>query len=93
VTQGQIPSALPDDEDFGFTGDASRLARAYESGWTACRLIADRWGEARLGEFYRAVGEHRKRPGAVEEAMHEVLGTTPEAFTEEWRDYLRGRLG
>ncbi|CAM5713385.1 Lipoprotein OS=Streptomyces violarus OX=67380 GN=FHS41_005777 PE=4 SV=1 [Streptomyces violarus] len=37
VTQGRIPSALPADEDFGFTGDASRLARAYESGWTACR--------------------------------------------------------
>ncbi|EPJ38893.1 hypothetical protein STAFG_4045 [Streptomyces afghaniensis 772] len=93
VTQGQIPSALPDDRDFGFTGDASRLARAYESGWTACRLIADRWGEARLGEFYRAVGEHRKRAGAVEEAMRDVLGTTPEAFTAQWRDYLRVQLG
>jgi hypothetical protein len=93
VTQGRIPSALPDDADFGFTGDASRLARAYESGWTACRLIADRWGEARLGEFYRAVGEHRKRAGAVEEAMRDVLGTTPEAFTAQWRDYLRVQLG
>ncbi|MFF5517517.1 hypothetical protein [Streptomyces coeruleorubidus] len=93
VTQGRIPSALPADEDFGFTGDASRLARAYESGWTACRLIADRWGEARLGEFYRAVGEHRKRAGAVEEAMREVLGTTPEAFSQEWREYLRVQLG
>ncbi|MFH9064268.1 hypothetical protein ACH4GM_24065 [Streptomyces coeruleorubidus] len=93
VTQGRIPSALPADKDFGFTGDASRLARAYESGWTACRLIADRWGEARLGEFYRAVGEHRKRAGAVEEAMREVLGTTPEAFSREWQEYLRVQLG
>ncbi len=93
VTQGRIPSALPGDRDFGFTGDASRLARAYESGWTACRLIADRWGEARLSAFYRAVGEHRKRAGAVEEAMRDVLGTTPEAFTAQWRDYLRVQLG
>jgi hypothetical protein len=93
VTQGRIPSALPTDKDFGFTGDASRLARAYESGWTACRLIADRWGEARLGEFYRAVGEHGKRAGAVEGAMREVLGTTPEAFTAQWRDHLRTQLG
>ncbi|MBB3079245.1 hypothetical protein [Streptomyces violarus] len=93
VSQGQLPEALPEDKDFGFTGDASRLARAYESGWTACRLIADRWGESRLGEFYRAVGEHRKRAGAVAEAMREVLGTTPEAFTEEWREYLRAQLG
>jgi hypothetical protein len=93
VSQGEIPAALPDDKDFGFTGDASRLARAYESGWTACRLIAERWGESRLGEFYRAVGEHRKRAGAVEEAMREALGTTPEAFTEQWQEYLRAQLG
>ncbi|MBR8641216.1 hypothetical protein KEF29_22615 [Streptomyces tuirus] len=93
VTQGRIPAGLPDDEDFGFTGDASRLARAYESGWTACRLISDRWGETRLGEFYRAVGEHQKRAGAVEEAMREVLGTTPEEFTGLWQEYLREQLG
>ncbi|MGI5425278.1 hypothetical protein [Streptomyces sp. CA-179760] len=93
VSQGQLPQALPEDKDFGFTGDASRLARAYESGWTACRLIADRWGESRLGEFYRAVGDHRKRSGAVAEAMREVLGTTLEAFTEQWQEYLRAQLG
>ncbi|WP_437038246.1 hypothetical protein [Streptomyces sp. enrichment culture] len=93
VDQGRLPAALPDDEDFGFTGDAGRLARAYESGWTACRLIADRWGESRLRAFYRAVGEHDKRAGAVEAAMREVLGTTPEAFTEQWRGYLRTQLG
>ncbi|MEU3886832.1 hypothetical protein [Streptomyces sp. NPDC029041] len=93
VREDRIPAALPGDEDFGFTGDAGRLARSYESGWTACRLIADRWGEARLGAFYRAVGEHRQRAGAVEDAMRKVLGTTPEAFTEDWRAYLRDQLG
>ncbi|GGY53001.1 hypothetical protein GCM10010384_68320 [Streptomyces djakartensis] len=93
VTRGRVPAGLPDDEDFGFTGDGSRLARAYESGWTACLLIADRWGEARLGDFYRAVGEHRKRTGAVEEAMREVLGTTREEFTGLWREYLREQFG
>lgn len=93
VAAGRVPAALPDDEDFGFTGDASRLARSYESGWTACRLIADHWGEARLRDFYRAVGERRERPGAVEDAMRKVLGTTPEAFTGQWREYLREQLG
>ncbi|MFF8936100.1 hypothetical protein ACF08O_15495 [Streptomyces paradoxus] len=93
VAAGRVPTTLPDDEDFGFTGDASRLARSYESGWTACRLIAERWGESRLGDFYRAVGEHRERSGAVEDAMRKVLGTTPEAFTEQWREYLREQLG
>ncbi|MET9765573.1 hypothetical protein ABZ016_42020 [Streptomyces sp. NPDC006372] len=93
VAQGRVPAGLPTDEDFAFTGDASRLARAYESGWTACRLIADRWGESRLGDFYRAVGEHEKRAGAVEDAMREVLGTTPAEFTGLWQEYLRGQLG
>ncbi|WP_344001139.1 hypothetical protein [Streptomyces thermocarboxydovorans] len=91
--RGDLPTALPDDEDFGFSGDADRLARAYESGWLACRLIADRWGEDRLGEFYRAVGAHGQREGAVESAMKTVLGTTREAFTAQWRDYLRSELG
>ncbi|TLS41312.1 hypothetical protein FE633_36860 [Streptomyces montanus] len=93
VGEGQVPAGLPDDADFGFGGDAVKLARAYESGWLACRLIADRWGEVRLGEFYRAVGAHRTREGAVEGAMRDVLGTTPRNFTEQWQAYLRAQLG
>lgn len=93
VTAGRAPTALPTDQDFGFSGDATKLAQAYEGGWLACRLIADRWGEARLGEFYRAVGDHRTRAGSVENAMSKVLGTTPEKFTEQWREYLQAQLG
>ena len=93
VTDGQVPDALPTDREFGFTGGATRLAQAYESGWMACRLIADRWGEARLGVFYRAVGAHPKRAGAVEDAMRTVLDTTPGEFTAQWREYLRDQFG
>lgn len=93
VAEGRVPGALPDDGDFGFTEDAEGLARAYEAGWTACRMIAERWGEEALGAFYRAVGAHERREGAVEDAMATVLGTTPEAFTAQWREYLRARLG
>ncbi|WP_318279990.1 hypothetical protein [Streptomyces griseoloalbus] len=93
VGRGEVPDALPDDEDFGFSGDADRLARAYEGGWMACRLIADRWGEERLGAFYRAVGAHQGRDGAVEDAMHRVLGITPQEFTAQWRQYVVDRLG
>ncbi|MFD9007227.1 hypothetical protein ACFV0T_40940 [Streptomyces sp. NPDC059582] len=93
VADGRVPAALPADKDFGFTGDSTRLAQAYEGGWLACRLIADRWGEVRLGEFYRAVGAHRARAGAVEDAMKKVLGTTSEKFTAQWRDALRAQFG
>ncbi|WP_093906976.1 hypothetical protein [Streptomyces sp. cf386] len=93
VTEGRVPEALPADADFGFTGDSGKLARAYESGWLACRLIAERWGEVRLVEFYRAVGAHEGRAGAVEGALKDVLGTSLEEFTAAWRAYLRAQLG
>ncbi|MFJ8583371.1 hypothetical protein ACIRD2_01755 [Streptomyces sp. NPDC093595] len=93
VRAGGPPAGLPSDEDFAFSGDPAALARAYEGGWLACALIADRWGEAELRAFYRAVGAHGTRDGAVEKALHDVLGTTPDAFTAQWRGYLRSRLG
>ncbi|MGW1405315.1 hypothetical protein [Streptomyces sp. NPDC002403] len=93
VRRGDLPAGLPTDEDFGFAGDPARLARAYEGGWAACELIADHWGEKKLFAFYRAVGGHRRRDGAVEQAMREVLDTTPQDFTALWREYLRSGLG
>lgn len=92
VQDGHPPTALPTDKDFGFTSDPAELARAYEGGWLACRMIADHWGTARLDAFYRAVGAHDRRAGAVEGALKKVLGTTPEAFTAQWREYVRTQL-
>ncbi|MEU1692937.1 hypothetical protein ABZ590_15900 [Streptomyces hirsutus] len=93
VGHGEVPSGLPGDDDFGFTADTDGLARAYESGWMACRLVAEHWGEERLGAFYRAVGAHGQRDGAVEDAMQRILGTTPEEFTMRWQGYLREQFG
>ncbi|MER6101053.1 hypothetical protein ABT115_01575 [Streptomyces sp. NPDC001832] len=93
VLSGDLPAGLPTDEDFGFAGDSARLARAYEGAWLACELIADHWGETKLFAFYQAVGGHPGRDGAVEQAMREVLATTPQDFTARWREYLRSRLG
>ncbi|MGV9283249.1 hypothetical protein [Streptomyces sp. NPDC003730] len=93
VARGEVPARLPTDGDFGFTADAQELARAYEGGWLACRMIAEQWDEDRLDAFYRAVGAHGGRAGAVEDATRKVLGTTLEDFTARWREYLRTRLG
>lgn len=92
VMRGDVPAALPSDEDFAFGEDGDRLARAYEGGWLACELIAARWGEKKLTSFYRAVGAGKHRAAAVEKAMADVLGTTREDFTVRWREYLRERL-
>lgn len=93
VLGGDIPAALPTDADFRFGGDARALGRAYEGGRLACELIADRWGEDRLRAFYRAVGASEARDGAVESALGEVLGTSTERFTADWREYMGERLG
>ncbi|MFJ8789752.1 hypothetical protein [Streptomyces sp. NPDC102462] len=92
VRAGRVPADLPADGDFGFTGDPARLAQAYEGGWLACRMIAERWGEDRLDAFYRAVGAHGRRAGAVEDALRRVLGTSLRDFTDRWRAYLRTSL-
>ncbi|TVZ99409.1 hypothetical protein [Streptomyces sp. BK340] len=92
VQDGKVPASLPADRDFRFSTDPARLAQSYESGWLACRMIAGHWGADRLGAFYRAVGAHRARAGAVEAALKKVLGATPEAFTAEWRRYVRAQL-
>ncbi|MFF4584448.1 hypothetical protein [Streptomyces sp. NPDC001388] len=93
VTGDRVPAGLPTDADFGFSGDPARLARAYEGGWLACRMIAERWGEVKLDAFYRAVGAHQERAGAVEGALKGVLGLSLERFTANWRAYLRSQLG
>ncbi|NBM16361.1 hypothetical protein GUY61_12060, partial [Streptomyces sp. GC420] len=92
VRGGRIPERLPADEDFRFGEEPGQLARSYESGWLACRMIALYWGEAKLVEFYRAVGEHPRREGAVERALRDVLGTSHGKFTAHWRAYLRAQL-
>lgn len=93
VRAGDVPARLPSDDDFAFGADADALARAYEGGWLASELIAERWGEKKLTTFYREVGAADSRAGAVEKAMAKVLETTPETFTVQWRTYLRERLG
>ncbi|MGW1881708.1 hypothetical protein [Streptomyces sp. NPDC001970] len=92
VRAGDVPRGLPADEDFRFGTGADALARAYEGGWLACELIAERWGADVLTDFYRAVGAQPRDEGAVDQALRKVLGTNPEAFTRAWRDYVRARL-
>ncbi|QHC21596.1 hypothetical protein [Streptomyces sp. GS7] len=71
VAAGRPPRRLPTDGDFGFRAGAERLATAYEGGWLACRMIAEKWGEARLIAFYRDTGRRgiRTAAGAVRAPM------------------------
>lgn len=93
VSEGRVPERLPEDAEFAFSTDAAALARAYESGWMACRMIAEQWGEDRLRAFYEAVGAHEDRDGAVEAALEDILGTDLDGFTRQWRTYVEEQLG
>ncbi|MEV0265980.1 hypothetical protein AB0I49_32230 [Streptomyces sp. NPDC050617] len=93
VARGEAPAKLPADADFGFAGEPQRLARAYEEGWLACRMIADKWGEAKLVAFYREVGDGRRRAGALEAGLRDVLGLDAAEFTARWRAYVQAELG
>ncbi|WP_019630883.1 hypothetical protein [Actinomadura atramentaria] len=85
VRAGRVPGALPGADAFG--SDAPRLAQAYQESWLACRMIAQRYGEAALVRLYRAAGRH-----AEGTALRDVLGTSAARFTAAWRDYLRKEL-
>lgn len=88
--EDELPRELPTDRDFRFGRDAESLGRAYESGWLACRLIADEWGDDELIGLYLQIGSSQKRQGAaVEEALRSELGLSPGEFTERWRSYVR----
>ncbi|ASY35360.1 hypothetical protein [Streptomyces sp. CLI2509] len=92
VREGEAPDTLPTDADFAFSGDPGRLARAYEGGWLTCRMIAEQWGEPKLRDFYRAVGEHEGRDGAVAAAARKVLGVDEAELVGRWRGYVREQL-
>lgn len=88
---GKLPERLPTDAEFAFDRPADLLARSYESGWLACLMVAEQWDEERLMALYRAAG--RPGPGAVDQALREVLQIDEREFGARWRDYVRQLLG
>ncbi|MFC0597153.1 hypothetical protein [Streptomyces palmae] len=94
VDGGEPPLELPRTEDFRFGTDPDALARAYEEGWLACRMIADRWGEQKLVDLYRAVGTGpaRDRTDALNAALLTVLRVEPGQFRLLWRAYVAQAL-
>jgi hypothetical protein len=92
IRAGTWSGALPADTDF--TGDAPGLAVAYESGWSACQLIASRVGVAGLVRFYRLVGSGGPDGrAALDAALREVLHVTYAGFVAQWRSAVRAELG
>jgi hypothetical protein len=88
IQEGRVPDRLPADADFD--GANPDLPMAYETSWLAVRLLVDTHGLERTLAFYRAVGASRAAGAdtAVARGFAEHFGTTPEAFTQAWREHL-----
>jgi len=92
VTAGQIlahvreegpPGRLPGRREFDPSNKA--LGASYESAWLACRLLAETYGEEKLIAFYNEVDDGTP----IGRAFRQVLGTTQQTFTDDWRNHLR----
>lgn len=100
LRQRRGPSALPSDDDFDPAH--TTIAPSYNAAWLAVSLMADRYGPARLVEFYEeaaaggASGEATPEE-STRQAFAAVLGVTQEEFTAEWLRHLAalasGRAG
>ena len=86
LKKGQVPTQLPADDQF--TTTRKDLAQAYEMGWLACRYIAEKYGRAKLVQFYRTVGAGPDET-AIDGAFDRVLNTSQPQFTAQWRGYLK----
>ncbi len=80
------PAALPSSAEFDPAN--THLGASYEAAWLACRLLAERYGEPALIDFYNAVDQGASLSDAFSE-----LGTSEGAFTKAWRTYLRKQAG
>jgi hypothetical protein len=78
VLNGVTVDELPDDQTF--YGEP----RNYVTAWLACRLIAEKYGEGKLIKLYSWF----KNGETPSDAIGQVLGTSEESFTAQWRQYV-----
>jgi hypothetical protein len=57
----------------------------YLAGWMACKMIAEKYGEAKLVTLYEAY----QNPVTASKALGDVLGTSPEQLNADWRAYVQ----
>jgi hypothetical protein len=87
VRRDGAPAALPGQVEFGSTD--THLGAAYESAWLACRVLADRGGEAALVDFYAAMN----RGADLGRQLSSRFGWTEQAFVAAWRQRLTDLAG
>ncbi|WP_410876448.1 peptidase MA family metallohydrolase [Nocardia sp. A7] len=83
---GTLPSDLVVDADFAGV-DAPY---AYESAWSTCAFLADRYGTTALTSLYKRLATGPQSPAAQDAAFTAVLGASRAELLDGWRAWLRG---
>lgn len=82
VRESGLPQDLPD--DVSFDTDETHLGAAYEAAWIACRVLADRGGEAALVRLYESSTDGR----GLEPELQRTFGWTSDQFVTKWQTRL-----
>lgn len=82
VKAGDGPRRLPPAADFSATKHG--LGAVYESAWMIFRMLAARFGDAKVESFYG----HVLGGTALERALSSSFGLTSGQLTTDWRAYL-----
>jgi hypothetical protein len=92
VHAGEMPSALPEPDDFNAASD--HAAVAYGLAWVAATLVADKAGDAqRMQAFYQQAAAPGAGPEQLDTALTTVgLGGTA-SFVKIWQARLRQLAG
>ena len=97
VRAGKGPTALPSDASFIAGGSSDHdLGVTYNAAWLAVKRMVARFGMPKTVALYRAVASHPADDDpavALHAAFVSVLGTTQEAFTQDWLATLRQLAG
>jgi hypothetical protein len=89
VRAGDAPDELPVDGDFSFSRTQEERRVAYESGWSFCQMVADRYGSQRLVPFYVAVAKGQgSEEDRLDHAAEKTLGAGFDSLVEQWHSWL-----
>ena len=95
VRAGKGPTSLPD--EVAFDPSKGQIAPSYSGAWLAVSRLRQKYGQAKIVAFYRAVagpkaGEPSVRTPAdqlARTAFESILGTTQDVFVADWLAYLK----
>ena len=87
-----VPQRLPTDAEL--SGRAGPPDVAYQRSWLAVRAVADRWGQARMVDWFRAAADGSPQAAgdptrAVDRASRRILGADLGTLVQVWRAELR----